>query len=169
VSSANKRRDTRSSTLLLDPTEKPYKNPLSTVVDPILFKASMKTTNSKGDKKIFCLDPRKLLKKPSGDPLIKRSPLSLSLSFSMVSLPCWWSVESKEFALSVVGGFTGIRIYEKRKGVTRSILIDMRLHGCLSFFMIWLRFMTVECSGTNPFRAFLEFLRSNAPMGMVSF
>jgi len=33
-------------------------------------------------------------------------------------------VESKEFALSVVGGFTGIRIHEKRKGVTRSILID---------------------------------------------
>jgi hypothetical protein len=35
-----------------------------------------------------------------------------------------WSVESKEFALSVVGGFTGIRIHERRKGVTRSILID---------------------------------------------
>jgi hypothetical protein len=36
----------------------------------------------------------------------------------------WWSVESKEFVLSVVGGFTGIRIHERRKGVTRSILID---------------------------------------------
>jgi len=36
----------------------------------------------------------------------------------------WWSVESKEFGLSVVGGFTGIRIHERRKGVLRSILID---------------------------------------------
>jgi hypothetical protein len=41
----------------------------------------------------------------------------------MVSSSGWWSVESKEFALSVVGGFIGIRIHEKRKGVTRSILI----------------------------------------------
>jgi hypothetical protein len=36
----------------------------------------------------------------------------------------WWFVESKEFGLSVVGGFIGIRIHERRKGVTRSILID---------------------------------------------
>jgi hypothetical protein len=36
----------------------------------------------------------------------------------------WWLVESKEFTLSIVGGFTGIRIHEQRKGVTRSILID---------------------------------------------
>jgi hypothetical protein len=36
----------------------------------------------------------------------------------------WWSVESKEFGLSVVGGFTGIRIHELRKGIKRSILID---------------------------------------------
>jgi hypothetical protein len=36
----------------------------------------------------------------------------------------WWSVESKEFALSVVGGATGIRIREKCKGMTRSILLD---------------------------------------------
>jgi hypothetical protein len=55
----------------------------------------MKTTNSKGDKKIFCLDPRKLLKKPSGDPLIKRSPLSLSLSLSLFL--------DGEFAVLVVG------------------------------------------------------------------
>jgi hypothetical protein len=33
------------------------------------------------------------------------------------------SVESKDFDLSVVGGFTGIRIREKCKGVTRSILL----------------------------------------------
>jgi hypothetical protein len=44
-------------------------------------------------------------------------------SLLMASSSRWWLVESKEFALSVVGGFTGIRIYEKRKGVTRSILI----------------------------------------------
>jgi len=36
----------------------------------------------------------------------------------------WWLVESKEFALSVVGGATGIRIREKGKGLTRSILMD---------------------------------------------
>lgn len=42
----------------------------------------------------------------------------------MVSSLSWWLVELKEFALSVVGGFTGIRIHEKREGVTRSILID---------------------------------------------
>jgi len=36
----------------------------------------------------------------------------------------WWTVESKEFALSVVGGATGIRIREKGKGLTRSILMD---------------------------------------------
>jgi len=42
----------------------------------------------------------------------------------MVISLCWWSVESKEFALSVVGGCTCIRIFEKRKGVTRSILLD---------------------------------------------
>jgi hypothetical protein len=42
----------------------------------------------------------------------------------MVISSCWWSVESKEFALSVVGACTGIRIFEKRKGVTRSILLD---------------------------------------------
>ncbi len=35
-----------------------------------------------------------------------------------------WSVESKEFDLSVVGGCTVIRIREKCKGVTRSILLD---------------------------------------------
>jgi hypothetical protein len=34
-----------------------------------------------------------------------------------------WSVESKDFDLSVVGGFTGIRIREKCKGVTRSIFL----------------------------------------------
>jgi hypothetical protein len=42
----------------------------------------------------------------------------------MVRSLCWWSVESKEFALSVVGGATGIRICEKCKGLTRSILLD---------------------------------------------
>jgi len=48
---------------------------------------------------------------------------SLSLFLSMVSSSGWWSVESKTSDLSVVGGFTGIRIHEKRKGATRSILI----------------------------------------------
>jgi nucleosome binding factor SPN SPT16 subunit len=42
----------------------------------------------------------------------------------MVRSSCWWSVESKEFDLSVVGGSIGIRIREKCKGVTRSILLD---------------------------------------------
>jgi len=42
----------------------------------------------------------------------------------MVTSSCWRSVESKEFALSVVGGYTGIRIFEKRKRVMRSILLD---------------------------------------------
>jgi hypothetical protein len=36
----------------------------------------------------------------------------------------WWFVESKEFDFSVVGGSTGIRICEKCKGVTRSIVLD---------------------------------------------
>jgi hypothetical protein len=36
----------------------------------------------------------------------------------------WWPIESKEFALSVVGGATGIRVCEKGKGLTRSILLD---------------------------------------------
>jgi hypothetical protein len=41
----------------------------------------------------------------------------------MVRSLCWWSVEAKKFALSVVGGFTGTSIYEKHQGVTRSILL----------------------------------------------
>jgi hypothetical protein len=59
--------------------------------------------------------------------------LSLSLSQHKISSEfvcvmvrslCWWSVESKDFALSVVGGTTGIRIREKCKGLIRSILLD---------------------------------------------
>jgi hypothetical protein len=44
--------------------------------------------------------------------------------FFMVRSLRWWLVESKEFALSVVGGATGIGVREKDKGLTRSILLD---------------------------------------------
>jgi hypothetical protein len=50
VSSTNIRGDTRNSTLFLSAIEKPYKSPLSTVADIILFKASMKTTINKGNR-----------------------------------------------------------------------------------------------------------------------
>jgi len=54
----------------LEPTENPERSPLSTVADNILLKASITTTNNKGDKGSPCRSPRELLKYLKGDPLM---------------------------------------------------------------------------------------------------
>jgi hypothetical protein len=55
----------------LEPTEKPERRPLSTVTENILLKASMTTTNKRGDRGSPYLSPLELLKKPDGEPLTK--------------------------------------------------------------------------------------------------
>jgi hypothetical protein len=55
----------------LEPTEKPERRPMSMVIENILLKASMTTTNRRGDRGSPCLSPLELLKKLDGEPLTK--------------------------------------------------------------------------------------------------
>jgi hypothetical protein len=55
----------------LEPTEKPERQPLSTVTENILLKASITTTNRRGDRGSPCLSPLEQLKKLDEEPLTK--------------------------------------------------------------------------------------------------
>jgi hypothetical protein len=79
VSSAKSKCFTTIASDSLGPTAKPGIEPCSNTATSIRLKASITTTNNKGDRRSPCRNPQELVKKPDGIPLTGMENLTVEI------------------------------------------------------------------------------------------